>query len=65
MNGELRSCSQVMDRLYEGEKCLLCKACVLHVITVQDGKQELRGRQTLIFDATAPADGDYQRQISI
>ena len=65
MNGELRSCFQVMDRLYAGEECLFCKACGFHVITVQDGMQELRGRQTLIFDATAPVDGDYQRQTSM
>ena len=51
-----------MDRLYKGEECLFCKVCGFHVITVGDGMQELRKWQTLIFDATAPVDGDYQRQ---
>ena len=61
----MSSCFQVMDRMYEGEECLFCKVCGFHVITVGDGMQELRGWQTLIFDATAPVDGDYQRQTSM
>ena len=65
MSREMCSCFQVMDRLYEGEECLFCKVCGFHVITVQDGMKELRKWQTLIFDATAPVDGDYQRQTSM
>lgn len=62
MNADLRACFQVIDRLYQGGDCLFCKACGCHLTTVQDGMRELRGQQTLIFDATALVDGDYQRQ---
>lgn len=59
---ELQDCLTVMDRLYQGSPVLFCKSGGFTLYAIRDGMAELQDRQVLIFDATAPVDGDYQQR---
>ena len=41
---------------------LFCKSGGFTLYAIRDGMEELQDRQILIFDATAPVDGDYQQR---
>lgn len=56
---EAASVLSILERLYNGEECLFCRSSGFHVTAARDGMAELLGAQVLIFDATAPVDGDY------
>ena len=41
---------------------LFCKSGGFTLYAIRDGMAELQDRQILIFDATAPVDGDYRQR---
>lgn len=59
---ELQDCLSVLDQLYQGPPVLFCKSGGFALYAIRDGMAELQDRQVLIFDATAPVDGDYQKR---
>ena len=59
---ELQDCLSVLDQLYQGPPVLFCKSGGFTLYAIRDGMAELQDRQILIFDATAPVDGDYQQR---
>ena len=62
MTPELKDCLTVMDQLYQGTPVLFCKIGGFTLYAIRDRMAELQDRQILIFDATAPVDGDYQQR---
>ena len=59
---ELKDCLSVLDQLYQGPPVLFCKSGGFTLYAIRDGMAELQDRQILIFDATAPVDGDYRQR---
>lgn len=59
---ELKDCLFVLDQLYQGPPVLFCKSGGFTLYAIRDGVAELQDRQILVFDATAPVDGDYQQR---
>ena len=62
LSRELQDCLTVTDQLYQGPPVLFCKSGGFTLYAIRDGMEELQDRQILIFDATAPVDGDYQQR---
>ncbi len=56
----LRLCISVMDQLYDGPPCLFTKQNGFCVFSIAPPRLCYGQSQTIVFDATAEVDGDYQ-----